>query len=399
MTAPKTNPAVNLQLLALLAAILVAAMAMTACANNSTSIPRAKHENLPTPNRGYFYPTEDELDANGGASSDNFGEFEGAGFSPQPGDTITPEDLAANPELAQLFSKVDAGNATDADYQRIDSILFGIAGGQFGGGTPAAQVIFGTIAVITGNDLTIAPFTDTDSGAADADNDQDESDADETEDAGESQTATPEPTPEPINVTINKDTHFLAVSTLNTADIQPGEEISAIAERNDEGRIRARRLSIIDIEDDSAFALATDTSPAPPGFSPPPFGRGRPGPAGGFTTEGETTIIIEVHDIESLPIASQTIVGANIAGIPASGRVTKVEGDRLHVEAAQGPLRITVDDESIAARAQTGRQSDLKTGIAVAITATDDGTALTLAYGPTTLFNINESDRFPWLTP
>ena len=387
MTAPKTNSAVNLQLLALLAALLVAAMAITACANNSTSIPRAKHENLPTPNRGYFYPTEDELDANGDASSDNFGEFEGTGFAPQPGDTITPEDLAANPELAQLFAKVDAGNATDADYQRIDSILFGIAGGQFGAGSPAAQVIFGTITAVSGDYITITPFSD----AADG--------QDVADDTDESQTATPEPTPQPINVTINDDTHFLAVSTLRTADIQPGEEIAAIAERNDEGRIRARSVSIIDIEDDSAFVIATGPSPDQPGLAPPRFGRGGPGPGSGFTTEGETTIIIEVHDIESLPIASQTIVGANIAGIPASGRVTKVEGDRLHVEAAQGPLRITVDDESIAARAKTGRQSDLKTGIAVAITATDDGTALTLAYGPTTLFNINESDRFPWLTP
>lgn len=362
-------PRASIRAIALTLATLAFAAA-TACLNSTTQIKRADHDTLPTPTRGYFYPLEDE-DGNAGQSD----AFDDGPFVDDSDDFISTDEIAANPELAQLFEKIESGTATDADYQRFSEI---IADGDDAFGTSTGQTVAGTITEFSGNTAVIVAFPDPDDDA----------------------TSTTDQ-PEPTNVTLSDETQVLLVRKLQPSDIQPGEAISATAERNEEGRIRARTISILDVDEDSPFAVSAGPASRPPGFGRPPFstfgGRGNGG-SRTITTEGDTTII-EIVEIRTETRGSAPVIGASVAGIPASGRVTKVEGQTVHVEARQGPLRITIDDQSITARATQGTLQDITTGMAAVATIADDGNAITIAIGPAELINLDEADRFQWLTP
>ena len=354
--------------------LAIAMAAVTACLNNPDQIKRADHDTLPTPTRGYFYPLEDDSELA------PFDTFDDAALANGSDDFISTDEIAANPELAQLFEKIESGNATDDDYQRFAAMVAGGGEDLFGFGPTASQAVTGTITDISGNTLTITAFPEPEA---------DQQDEEAT------------PTPTETAVTISDETHFLVVGKLQPSEIQPGEEISATAERNEAGRIRARTLSILDVDEDSPFAVSAGPTSGPTGFGRPPlsdFGGGGNGTSRTITTEGDTTII-EIVEVRTTRSGSAPVIGTNIAGIPASGRVTKVDGKTVHVEARQGPLRITVDDQSITARARPGGKQDLRTGMAAAVTIDDGGNAITIAVGPAELVNLDEVDRFQWLTP
>ena len=365
-------PHASIRAIAILLTTLAFAAA-AACLNNTPQIKRADHDTLPTPTRGYFYPLEDE---NGNAGPSD--AFDDGPFVDDSDDFISTDEIAANPELAQLFEKIESGTATDADYQRFSDIIADGSDDAFGFGTSASQTVAGTITEFSGNTAAIVAFPDPDDEATPT-TDQ----------------------PEPTNVTLSDETQVLLVRNLQPSDIQPGEEISATAERNEEGRIRARTISILDVDEDSPFAVSAGPASSPPGFGRSPFstfgGRGDGG-SRTITTEGDTTII-EIVEIRTETRGSAPVIGASVAGIPASGRVTKVEGQTVHVEARQGPLRITIDDQSITARATQGTLRDITTGMAAVATIADDGNAITIAIGPAELINLDEADRFQWLTP
>ena len=366
--------------------LTIAIAATFACTTNARQIQRAEHDTLPTPTRGYFYPLDDStLDASSDVAEGDFEPFDDAAFGDEPILTLSSDEVAANPELAQLFNKIDAGTATDADYQRIEAILnssFGVA--------PATQSVTGIITEINGDALTITAFPEPDTDT-DADVDDDADDA----------TPTPTPTPTQTVVYITEETQFLVVSNLASSDIQPGDEISATAERNEEGRIRARTLSILDVDEDSPFAVQTGRNSGRPAFGGSPFGAsGRPrGQTSQTITEDGDIVTIEIVEIRTeITGSAPPVIGTNIAGIPASGRVTKVTGQTVHVEARQGPLRITIDDESITARARQGKKQDVRTGMAAAA-AINEGNAVTLIIGPTELLNLDNAAQFQWMTP
>ena len=106
-------PRASIRAIAILLTTLAFAAA-TACLNSTTQIKRADHDTLPTPTRGYFYPLEDE---NGNAEPSD--AFDDGPFVDDSDDFISTDEIAANPELAQLFEKIESGTATDADYQRF----------------------------------------------------------------------------------------------------------------------------------------------------------------------------------------------------------------------------------------------------------------------------------------
>ena len=363
-------PRVAAQVIALI--LMIAIAAASACVNNATQIKRADHDTLPTPTRGYFYPLEDDNGQTGPPDT-----FDDEPFAGDSDDFISTDEIAADPELAQLFAKIESGDATDADYQRFAALLAG-GDGPNGFGPYATQTVTGTITEISGNTAKITAFPDPDDEA----------------------TPTAEQ-PEPTKVTLSDETQVLVVRRLQPSDIQPGEEISATAERNDAGRIRARTISILEVDEDSPFAASAGPASSPTGFGRSPFGAfggGRGETSRTITEEGET-VIIEIVEIRTEVTGSAPVIGANVAGIPASGRVTKVEGQTVHVEARQGPLRITIDDQSITARATQGTLEDVKTGMAAVATIGDDGNTITIAIGPAELINLDEADRFRWLAP
>ena len=371
-------------------ALTIAIATVFACVTNARQIQRAQHETLPTPTRGYFYPVQDDgaLDASSEVEADGFEPFDDASLGGEPILTLTSDEVSANPELAQLFNKIDAGTATDADYQRIEAIL----NSSFGGGT-ATQIVTGIITDISGNTITITAFLEPDTDADTADADEEEETAD----------ATPTPTPTPLrtDVRVSDDTQFLVVAALATTDIKPGDEITATAERNEAGRIRARTLSILEVDEDSPFAVQTGRGSGRPAFGSSPFGAsGRPrGQTSQTITEDGDVVTIEVIEIRTeISGSAPPVIGSNIAGIPASGRVTKVVGQTVHVEARQGPLRITVDDKSITAKGRQGSRQDIRTGMAATATI-NDGNAVTLVIGPADLINLDQADQFRWMTP
>ena len=382
-------------------AVVVAAVISVACGGSTRSIDRAEHELLPTPTRGTFYPlehpltppSEGELD-----QPDTFADFGQVRTTSEisvigaSGEEFIPDD-----EMIALLQKIESGQGTEADEDRLSELFESLVGG---GGTNRASgnQVSGTVVQFSGDRLSIQPFPD----PVDADSDDVDDSAEATPEDAEEATEVPEP--EPRTVTITDDTAILVVRRLEVSSIEAGEEVSATAERTDEGRIRARTLSILEVEEGSAFAPREQSS----GFGsarPSSFGTGR-GRGNTTTTtsrDGSTTTTITtfttIEVFGAPPGAAAPIIGSSVAGIPASGRVTKVEGNRLHVEATQGPLRITVDDDSLVAQAGTGARDDVRTGIAAVATVDAQGVALKLVIGPEDLLNVDESDRFTWLAP
>lgn len=358
---------------------LIAALACGSSQSNS-GIQRADVSNLPTPTGGEIYASDEEAlagDEDASLSGDEDSLFEGgAGVE----GTLIQDIVAENPEVANLMQKVRRGTATGADLERLDTLLAeafspeGAGGGMFGLG---AQPIFGSIANMQGRSVEIMPPADDDGTVI-------------------------------SNTTVNitDDTQILVASELSLSDIEVNTTVDVIAVRSDDGIIRARTVTIADIEEltDSTDGdaggpglgrglrlgrLLTGGGQGPPRLAAAGPGQARQGPGQGAPGRGGLRAGPAFSQVQIDPSADAPGVGAILGddaeGIPAQGRVTKIEGQRLHIEAQQGPLRVTVDDDSVLLRISSGRPDDLATGNGIIALATPEDDALLLLTGPESL--------------
>ena len=371
---------------AITAVALLSFIAAVACGSSqgNSGIQRADVADLPTPTGGEIYASEDETSATDGDPLLSDGDavlLEGdAGFE----GTLIQDVVADNPEIASLMQKVRRGTATDADIERLDALFAeafspgGAAGGMFGIG---AQPLFGSIANVQGQSVEIMPLTD-DEGIAVAN----------------------------TTVNITDDTQILVATELTLADIEVNTTVDVIAVRSDDGIIRARTVTVADLDEltgateDGATnggpglgrglrlgQLLTGGGQRPPQGAPrlaAGTGQGRQGP--GAPGRGGLRGGFAAGQAQGDPEASGTrgvgaILGDDAEGIPAQGRVTKIEGQRLHIEAQQGPLRVTVDDDSVVLRISSGSPDDLDAGNGIIALATPDDNALLMLTGPESL--------------
>lgn len=355
--------------LAITSIALLAIVAAVACGSSqgNSDIQRADISNLPTPTGGEIYASDDDAlagdDDDASPSGDEDALFEGgAGFE----GTLIQDVVADNPEIASLMQKVQRGTATDADLERLDTLLAeafspeGAGAGMFGFN---AQPVVGSIANVQGASVEIMQSTD-DEGVALSN----------------------------TTVKITDDTQILLAAELSLSDIKTNTTVDVVAVRSDDGIIRARTVTIADIDEltDSADGgpgrgrglgrLLTGGGQGPPQGAPrlaagPGRGAGQGAPGRGGLRSGFT---MEADDEPGLG----TILGDDAEGIPAQGRVTKIEGQRLHIEAQQGPLRVTVDDDTTLIRLSSGSPDDLATGNGVIALAAPNDDAILMLTGP-----------------
>lgn len=358
---------------------LLTFVATVACGSSQTNsgIERADVSNLPTPTGGEIYASEDEaLTEDEEASPPDDALFEGgAGFE----GTLIQDVVADNPEVADLMRKVRRGTATDADLERLDTLLaeaFSAEAAGVGMFGFDVQPVFGSIANVQGDSVEVMPPTD-DQGISSSNS----------------------------TVNIAEDTQILVANELTLSDIEVNTTVDVIAVRSEDGIIRARTVTIADIDEltESTEGDATNGGPrlgrvlglgrllsgggpgprqgaprlgAGPGQVPGQGGPGRGGFRGGITTE---VLIDPLADDEP---GIGVILEGDAEGIPAQGRVTKIEGQRLHIEAQQGPLRVTVDDETVMMHITSGSTADLAKGNGIIALATPEDDAILMLTGP-----------------
>lgn len=401
---PRAGPAAH-SVAAALVVVLALAVAGVACASES-QYERARHELLPTPTRGYFYPLIDPYAVP--EDEPRFIELV---------QSVGPFDLEGKPdEVQELFQKIWDDTATQEEADLFSLLMWGEDGPPEPFADFVVRTVAGTVVEIDGDKVVVMPFPpdedeDDDSGDGDGDEEQESEDqtataeAEALEPADATATAVAEEVARRVEFTLGKKTEYLIVSRLDPAAAESGAEVDVVAERTDDGIIRARTVSIVDVPADSAFSPA-DTSG---------FGGGDPFLGGGFgdfdlgpvTTSSDSDEIVEDGFFESVSIVrivgegppTSAVLGSSVAGIPASGRITEVVGNRLHIEARQGPLRVTVDDVSLAGYARQGSRSGVHLGSIVIVGINDAGVAVTVAIGPEALLHPDdESVDFPWLS-
>ena len=76
------------------------------------------------------------------------------------------------------------------------------------------------------------------------------------------------------------------------------------------------------------------------------------------------------------------MLGDDAEGIPAHGRITKIEDNRLHIETEQGPLRVNLNDQTALVRISSGQTTDITEDQSAWALANTEGNALLLLLGP-----------------
>lgn len=372
---------------ATLVALLAVAVATVACGSNSGNsdrITRANISDLPTPTGGEIFASADDIaDATSftveAATDDTLFEG-GAGVE----GTIIEDVVAQNPEIAQLIQKVQSGQATDADFERLDMLLseaFADGGGFGFSAIPTA----GTVQAVNGNSIVIQPLPD------------------------EQNITEPSTT-----MTVDDQTQVLVASEIGPTDIEINSEVDVIAIRGDDGIIRARTITVADIDDAALDADGSGADGAQAFGRRTPFARllrgtGLAGPPGGRAA-GPAVVIQgagpgqrqagqapgarfaaragagqQPAQEDSAPANGVNQLFDDAEGIPAQGRVTKIEETRLHIETEQGPLRVTIDDQTEFVRIASGTQADIVEGLAAVAFADPDGNAIMIMVGPESL--------------
>lgn len=384
----------------LVVAALLAAIAGLACASDA-AIERARHELLPTPTRGYFYPLIDPY-----AVPEDEPQFI------ELVQSVSPFDLEDKPEEVQeLFEKIWDDTATQEEADLFSLLMWGEDGPPDPFADFVVRTVAGTVVEIDGDKVKVQPFP------PEEDEDDEDENGDDEELESEDQTATAEAEAlEPadatatavaveearqVEFTLGKRTEYLVVSRLDPSAAESGAEVDVVAERTEDGIIRARTVSIVDVPEDSAFAPVEAS-----GFGSGDFFFGDDFLPGEIVSSSDDDVVEEdvffepvsiVRIVGEAPVGN-AVLGSTVAGIPASGRITEVVGNRLHIEAEQGPLRVTVDDESLAGYARQGSRSGVFLGSIVIVGINDEGVAVTVAIGPEALLNPDdERVDFPWL--
>ena len=153
-------------------------------------------------------------------------------------------------------------------------------------------------------------------------------------------------------VTVSDESNIVIVKELDIGDLIVGNSVSALARRDEEGRNAAINISLIQDGEGDGFG----------------FGGAAAGLLGG--QEGIT---------------------------PVRGEISAISESQITVETNQGPLRVTVVEETTISSTSPGLISDLSAGMAiVAIGTTDESGAVearTIIAGSEGLLNVGEDFR------
>ena len=303
--------------------------------------------------------------------------------------TIIEDVVAQNPEVAELIQKVRRGTATDADLERLNTLLneaFAQGGPLDLGASPTA----GLIHAVHGDSVEIQPAPD-EQGV----------------------------TPPTATIVINEQSQILVASESTLGDMEINDEVDVIALRGDDGIIRARTVTVADIDEASLGADGTDSAGAlafgrrsplgrllrGTGLAAPPGGRvltpaviqgAAPGQRQTGRAPGARFAARQGANLQSATDDTQPTNGLNqliddAEGIPAQGRVTKIEDARLHIETEQGPLRATIDDRTEFVRIASGTSTDITEGLSTFAIADSDGIAIMILVGPGHLLDTQEA--------
>ena len=363
-----------MNIIAATATVLALTFALVACGpsqSDSSSIERADIADLPTPTGGEIFTTSEETQTNPEDTDqiEDPDEFQG---------TILQDLVAENPEIGRLARKVRSGQATAEETARLEAILSERFGrpeelGPFGFD---AQPVFGSIESVQANSIEIEPYPD-EQGL----------------------------TPPITTITIADDTEILVASENTLADLQLNETVDIIATRDEDGIITARTITLADFDELTSDADAVDADGRPTFNRALRFGRllsgaqarppGAPGLAAGAGTGpgqgrpgrgglgarfagGQQPADADSNNGAAPPL----MLGDDAEGIPAQGRITKIEDNRLHIETEQGPLRVTLNDETALVRISSGQSTDITEDQSAWALATSEGNALLLLIGP-----------------
>ncbi len=371
------------------AALLALSLATVSCGSNTDGITRANISDLPTPTGGEIFASADEVATTESMPENQLqdgGLFEGGGGIEG---TIIEDVVAQNPEVAELIQKVRSGRATDEDLERLNTLLneaFAQGGPLDLGASPTA----GSIHAVHGDSVDIQP---------------------DPEEQGV--------TPPTETIIINEQSQILVASESTLGDMEINDEVDVIALRGDDGIIRARTVTVADIDEATFGADGTDAAGAlafgrrsplgrllrGTGLTAPPGGRAitpaviqgaAPGQRETGRAPGARFASRQGANLQPAPDDTQPTNGLNqlfddAEGIPAQGRVTKIEDARLHIETEQGPLRVTIDDQTEFVRIASGTNADITGGLSVFAIADSDGIAIMILVGPGHLLVTQES--------
>ena len=343
-----------------LVGILVLGLA-AGCGSAENDAPAAAQADLsefPTPTKSLASTKSDATDAP-----------ESSGSQTQPTDEMdedTENEPISEEELQQILQRIQSGEMSPEEFMQIAEQLEAQFGGEVGGfGGMSGTQAFGTIQSIDGNAITI----ETETGA--------------------------------VTANLATDTMISVTSVLEPSDLAEGMQVTAFSERVD-GRTTARMIIIEPEGQEAGFGPRGQGGQDGGGFGGPFTGRPpiriAPG-QDGFLRGNGSVQVVESEVITGGPGGPGAIVvfegtftedadlgaegqsgGGGFAGAmgvpPLFGSIESVSGNVITIDTQQGPLPVTLDDETFISQTKQGTVEDLEVGMQVTAfgTSGEDGT-------------------------
>ena len=332
-----------------LVGILVLGLA-AGCGSAENDAPAAAQADLsefPTPTKSLASTDSDATDAQ-----------ESSGSQTQPNDATDGDaenDPISEEELQQILQRIQSGEMSPEEFMQIAEQLEAQFGGEVGGfGGMSGTQAFGTIQSIDGNAITI----DTETGA--------------------------------VTANLATDTMISVTSVLDPSELAEGMQVIAFSERVD-GRTTARMITIEPDGQEAGFGQRGQGAQDSSGFGGAFTGRQRipiPRGQGGFPGGNERVQVVESEIItggpggpgarvvlegtftEDAAFGSEGQSGAGgFAGAmgvpPLFGSIESVSGNVITIDTQQGPLPVTLDEETIISQTKQGTIEDLEVGMQV----------------------------------
>lgn len=332
-----------------LVGILVLGLA-AGCGSAENDAPAAAQADLsefPTPTKSLASTNSDTTDASESSVSQT-----------QPTDA-TDGDAENEPiseeELQQILQRIQSGDMSPEEFMQIAEQLEAQFGGEVGGfGGMSGTQALGTIQSIDGNAITI----ETETG--------------------------------PVTANLSNDTMISVTSVRDPSELAEGMQVIAFSERVD-GRTTARMITIEPDGQEAGFGQRGQGGQDGSGFGGAFPGRQRipiaPG-QGGFPGGNQRARVVESEIITEGPGGPGAVVvfegsfaddaalgaegqsgGGGFAGAmgvpPLFGSIESVSGNVITIDTQQGPLPVTLDDETIISQTKQGTVEDLKVGMQV----------------------------------
>ena len=343
-----------------LVGILVLGLA-AGCGSAENDAPAAAQADLsefPTPTKSLASTKSDATDApeSSGSQTQTTDEM----------DEDTENEPISEEELQQILQRIQSGEMSPEEFMQIAEQLEAQFGGEVGGfGGMSGTQAFGTIQSIDGNAITI----ETETGA--------------------------------VTANLATDTMISVTSVLDPSDLDEGMQVTAFSERVD-GRTTARMIIIEPEGQEAGFGPRGQGGQDGGGFGGPFTGRPpipiAPG-QDGFLRGNGSVQVVESEVITGGPGGPGAIVvfegtftedadlgaegqsgGGGFAGAmgvpPLFGSIESVSGNVITIDTQQGPLPVTLDDETFISQTKQGTVEDLEVGMQVTAfgTSGEDGT-------------------------